>query len=137
MLLPGIAAPTAAGVDLGAEDWRESAACRGLDTGAFFAPDKERGHARTARERRALQICQACPVLTECRDQALAAAEPYGIWGGMTEKDRRRHRRREGNSRPHTPAQNPDSPNRGRHPDARTHPAGTRVVRDECRIAGT
>ncbi|MFD9664777.1 WhiB family transcriptional regulator [Rhodococcus sp. NPDC059968] len=60
----------------------------------FFSPDGERGHARDRREARARQICQPCPVLAQCRDHALAAGEPYGVWGGTTEADRRNHTRR-------------------------------------------
>ena len=90
---------------LGAGGWREAAACRGLESSVFFSPDAERGHARARREALARQICQDCPVLDRCRDHALATAEPYGIWGGMTETDRRRHahRLRRGEHRPSTP----------------------------------
>jgi hypothetical protein len=76
------------------EDWRERAACRGLEASVFFSPDEERARARAAREARAQQICQDCPVLTACREHALSTDESYGIWGGMTENDRRRHARR-------------------------------------------
>ncbi|MCQ4119703.1 WhiB family transcriptional regulator [Rhodococcus tibetensis] len=73
--------------------WQDRATCRGAESSVFFSPDKERGHARARRETRARQICQDCPVLTACRDHAPAAGEPYGIWGGMTETERRRHTR--------------------------------------------
>ena len=33
-------------------------------------------------------ICATCPVLEQCREYALSAHEPYGIWGGMTEEER-------------------------------------------------
>nr|WP_257014980.1 WhiB family transcriptional regulator [Rhodococcus sp. ACPA1] len=75
----------------GDRDWWEDAACRGVESSVFFSPDGERGHARARRESRARRICLECPVLSRCRDQALATGEPYGIWGGMTENDRRRH----------------------------------------------
>ncbi|MHA4854481.1 WhiB family transcriptional regulator [Rhodococcus sp. MSC1_016] len=71
--------------------WRIDAACGGGKRSVFFSPDGERGAARARREARARRICQACPVLAACRDYALAAAEPFGTWGGMTEADRRRH----------------------------------------------
>ncbi len=38
---------------------------------------------------RAKAICQLCPVLEQCRRHALAAREPYGVWGGLTEEERR------------------------------------------------
>lgn len=75
-------------------DWQARAACRGNDLAVFFSPDAERGHARNRREAQARQICLPCPVLEQCRDHALAVGEPYGVWGGMTETDRRRHTKR-------------------------------------------
>jgi WhiB family redox-sensing transcriptional regulator len=33
-------------------------------------------------------ICGSCPVVAECRTHALTVQEPYGIWGGMSERDR-------------------------------------------------
>jgi WhiB family transcriptional regulator, redox-sensing transcriptional regulator len=78
----------------GDRDWREDAACRGIESSVFFSPDSERGTARARRESRAKQICEGCRVLVQCRDHALSTGEPYGVWGGMTETDRRRHARR-------------------------------------------
>ncbi len=75
-------------------DWWTRAACRGAELAVFFSPDDERGHARNRRETQARQICQPCPVLAQCRDYALVSGEPYGVWGGMTEGDRRKHSRR-------------------------------------------
>jgi hypothetical protein len=97
--------PLAEEITPGARDWREDAACRGIESSVFFSPDGERGHARAQRESRAQRICQDCPVLRRCRDHALTTGEPYGIWGGMTETDRRRHARRldRGEHRPLTP----------------------------------
>lgn len=45
--------------------------------------------ARHAREAAAKAVCAACPVLEECRDWVLAVDEPHGIWGGLTESERR------------------------------------------------
>ncbi|BAH55144.1 putative WhiB family regulatory protein [Rhodococcus opacus B4] len=75
-------------------NWQARAACRGSELAVFFAPDAERGHARARREAHARQICLPCPVLEQCRDHALTVGEPYGVWGGMTEADRRRHTKR-------------------------------------------
>lgn len=69
-------------------EWQLHAACRGADSSVFFHPDGERGHARAMRERRAKAICEACPVLESCRAHALEVAEPYGIWGGLSESER-------------------------------------------------
>ncbi len=38
---------------------------------------------------RAKAVCQVCPVQGECREYALSIKEPYGIWGGLTETERR------------------------------------------------
>jgi WhiB family transcriptional regulator, redox-sensing transcriptional regulator len=69
-------------------DWQLHGACRGMDSAFFFHPDGERGPARAHRERRAKAVCRSCPVLEPCRRHAIAAGEPYGIWGGMSESER-------------------------------------------------
>ena len=69
-------------------DWQLHAACRGMDSAFFFHPDGERGPARASRERRAKAVCESCPVMEPCRRHAIAAGEPYGIWGGLSESER-------------------------------------------------
>ncbi len=70
-------------------DWQLQGSCQGLNSGVFFHPDGERGAARARRADRAKAICQRCPVLEQCRRHALAVREPYGVWGGLTEEERR------------------------------------------------
>ncbi|MDO5721537.1 MAG: WhiB family transcriptional regulator [Actinomycetaceae bacterium] len=70
-------------------DWQYDGACRNLDTELFFHPEGERGSTRRRRAAAAKAICQTCPVLNECREHALRVHEPYGVWGGMTEEERR------------------------------------------------
>jgi len=70
-------------------DWQLRGSCRGADSSLFFHTDNERGSARERRETRAKAICQTCPVLAQCRKHALAVQEPYGIWGGLGEIERR------------------------------------------------
>lgn len=77
--------PDAVGSDW---EWQLHGACRGADSELFFHPYGEREPSRSRRERAALAICRTCPVLAECRSYALAAREPYGVWGGLTETDR-------------------------------------------------
>lgn len=72
-------------------DWQYDGACRELDTELFFHPEGERGASRRRRAANAKAICATCPVLEECRNHALSAREPYGIWGGMTEEERREY----------------------------------------------
>ncbi|MGH3518138.1 MAG: WhiB family transcriptional regulator [Haloechinothrix sp.] len=70
-------------------DWQRDGACRRVDSAIFFHPDAERGYARSARIAAAKAVCRACPVLVQCRHHALTAEEPFGIWGGMDERERR------------------------------------------------
>ncbi|MFC4942782.1 WhiB family transcriptional regulator [Pseudonocardia sp. GCM10023141] len=78
-------------------DWQLHGACRGMDSAFFFHPEGERGLARAGREARAKLVCSECPVLEQCRHHALAAHEPYGVWGGLSESERdlilRKHER--------------------------------------------
>jgi WhiB family redox-sensing transcriptional regulator len=68
-------------------DWRESGACRTVPTAVFFPDtDSEAGPAKA--------ICAVCPVREECLSFALANREEQGVWGGLTETERRRTRRR-------------------------------------------
>ena len=69
-------------------DWQLHAACRGLDSDIFYHPDNERGQAREMRVSKAKAICAACPVVAQCREHALSAREPFGVWGGMSEEER-------------------------------------------------
>lgn len=69
-------------------EWQFEAACKGMPTDIFFYSDRERGPRRERRERAAKAICSSCPVINQCREQALRLAEPYGIWGGLTEEER-------------------------------------------------
>ena len=67
--------------------WREQAACRGADPDLFF-PVKG-GTAQHEVVVRAKAICALCPVSDACLDHALAHGERQGIWGGLTERERR------------------------------------------------
>ena len=66
--------------------WQDRAACLGMDPDLFFP---ERG----ASTREAKSICRSCPVRVDCLEFALANGEKFGIWGGMSERERRRIRR--------------------------------------------
>ena len=70
--------------------WQFRAACRGEDSGLFFAPNYfERKDEKDAREARARAICVRCPVREECLEYALRIRETHGIWGGLNELERR------------------------------------------------
>lgn len=77
-------------------DWQRRAACRNLDSSMFFHPDRERGPRRQRREDRAKAICGGCPVRAACLEHSLRVGEPFGIWGGVSETERLRLRRRHG-----------------------------------------
>lgn len=63
--------------------WRQRAACRGVDPDIFYpVSDEEAGPAKT--------ICAQCPVREACLEYALANRERDGVWGGATERERRR-----------------------------------------------
>lgn len=70
--------------------WQIQAACRGMDTTAFFHPTRERGKTRARRIAAAKRICQQCPVIDECLRHALRVREAYGVWGGRSEEERAR-----------------------------------------------
>ena len=72
--------------DPAAEDWQERALCAQTDPEAFF-PEKG-GSTREAK-----RICSGCEVRAECLEYALAHDERFGIWGGLSERERRRLRR--------------------------------------------
>jgi WhiB family redox-sensing transcriptional regulator len=68
--------------------WRLRAACRQVDSAVFFPPDGERPPQRDARETRAKAICASCPVLRQCAVYAIRYGERYGVWGGLSERER-------------------------------------------------
>lgn len=70
--------------------WQTTALCRGNHSYLFFPPSTvERKDERERREQKAKAICTVCPVQQDCLDFALTIREPYGIWGGLTESERR------------------------------------------------
>jgi hypothetical protein len=70
-------------------DWQMNATCRSMGTDLFFSPEGETREARRYRVDFATRICQTCPVLEQCRTHAQTVREPFGIWGGTTESERR------------------------------------------------
>jgi len=70
--------------------WQMKGLCRGNHSYLFFPPSSvERKEERERRESKAKAICAVCPVTEGCLDFALEIREPYGIWGGLTETERR------------------------------------------------
>jgi WhiB family redox-sensing transcriptional regulator len=71
--------------------WTERAACLGDAAHLFFAPRvAEPPDVRGKRETLAKRICARCPVKSPCLAYAMQGNETLGIWGGLTEVERRR-----------------------------------------------
>jgi WhiB family redox-sensing transcriptional regulator len=69
--------------------WHANAACTGDMGSVFYRPVRpERKAARVSRERLAKAVCASCPVRPECLHHAMTHDERYGIWGGMTIRER-------------------------------------------------
>jgi len=61
--------------------WTSQARCRATDPDQLFV--------RGAAQRKAAVICRHCPVILECGAEALDNRVEFGVWGGMTERERR------------------------------------------------
>ena len=85
----GIAGLLGIGLEADAQSWQERALCAETDPEAFF-PEKG-GSTREAK-----MICTGCEVKAECLEYALANDERFGIWGGLSERERRRLKRAAG-----------------------------------------
>ena len=63
------------------DDWSTRGMCVGIDPDALFVQGKE--------QRTAKQVCRGCPVALECLADALQSGAEFGVWGGLTERERR------------------------------------------------
>jgi len=72
--------------------WKDLSNCLGVDPDLFFP---ERG----ASTREAKEVCRGCEVRIDCLEYALQNGEKFGIWGGMSERERRRIRRQRAQDR--------------------------------------
>lgn len=70
-------------------DWVSDALCRQVDTGDLFYPEVGMS------TRGAKRVCLDCPVRAQCLQYALDNNELHGVWGGLTERERRRVKRGE------------------------------------------
>lgn len=68
-------------IDLDTPTWSAQAKCREVDPDELFVQGAEQNRAKV--------ICRACPVRTECLADALDNQVEFGVWGGMTERERR------------------------------------------------
>lgn len=77
-------------------EWTLRAACRpefGHDPDLFFPVAAEGTPLGDAQVAAAVAVCRTCPVRRQCLAHALDVGEEFGIWGGLTESDRRALRR--------------------------------------------
>jgi WhiB family transcriptional regulator, redox-sensing transcriptional regulator len=65
--------------------WRKRAACQGVDVETFYPATEDEEDAAAAKA-----ICSGCPVRQPCLEHALVHREREGVWGGTTERERRR-----------------------------------------------
>ena len=70
-----------------AMEWTDQARCRGTDPDQFFV----RG---SAQARQAIKVCSRCTVRDACLQYAIDNEVDFGVWGGLTERQRRAHQRR-------------------------------------------
>lgn len=70
-------------VPLTNQTWRQHAACRGVEPDIFYPATDEEAEVAKA-------VCAVCPVRQPCLEYALTSRERDGVWGGATEKERRR-----------------------------------------------
>ena len=75
----------------GERAWQDQANCLGVDPDLFFP---ERG----ASTREAKEVSKGCTVREDCLEYALANGEKFGIWGGLSERERRKLRRQRAQS---------------------------------------
>ncbi len=65
--------------------WRQLARCLGADPALFYPAGDDDSLADEAKA-----ICALCPVREPCREHTIVAREKLGVWGGLTERERRR-----------------------------------------------
>ncbi|WP_370424318.1 WhiB family transcriptional regulator (plasmid) [Streptomyces sp. QH1-20] len=78
-------------------DWRHNAVCREEDPDLFF-PVGNTGPALLQIEE-AKAVCRRCPVMKQCLQWALGSGQDFGVWGGLSEDERRSLKRRAARNR--------------------------------------
>ncbi len=80
-------------------DWQEDGLCRAYGVEVFFGPDQAESEVdKEAREAQAKAICRRCPVAAPCLEFAMDTNQKYGIWGGLTDRERASLKRRRARS---------------------------------------
>ena len=76
------------------EEWKLDGVCRTVDPDLWYPENSSPSW-------EAKRLCRNCPVVTECLDYALDNKEMFGIWGGLSPRERQRVRRENGTIRPY------------------------------------
>lgn len=80
-------------------DWRHRAACRDEDPELFFPVSDATTPVNVQQIGEAKAVCWRCPVKDECLSWALASGQDAGVWGGLTETERRKLKRQRAGAR--------------------------------------
>lgn len=107
------------------QSWRDQAACIGMPESMFFI---ERGQS----DKPAKAICATCPVKAPCLDFALRNAEQHGVWGGTSERQRRKLRLKLGVTQTHVKIAECGTPS-----GAFRHRKRGEPLCEPCRVAST
>ena len=81
----------------GAPDWRHGAACHDVDPELFFPVGVRVDAIRQTKAAQA--VCMACPVRRECLTWAMESGQEYGVWGSLSETQRRSLKRHDSRAR--------------------------------------
>jgi WhiB family transcriptional regulator, redox-sensing transcriptional regulator len=73
---------------LDAWEWQLEAQCRTMPISTFYPDPGLRGATRYRAEHAAKAVCEQCKVAVQCLAHAIRCAEPFGIWGGLNERER-------------------------------------------------
>ncbi|WP_406516354.1 WhiB family transcriptional regulator [Streptomyces sp. NBC_00873] len=77
-------------------EWRHEAACRWIDPDLFWPLGESMAARQQAEQAKA--VCATCPVRTQCLEWAVETRQDFGVWGGMSERERRGLHRRKARS---------------------------------------
>lgn len=116
-------------------DWQDDAACL-VVAPTLWHPDGPSRKVREKQEAQAKAVCNTCPVRDQCLEHALKDAEPHGIWGGLTVRERKQVARERANGERRMPAHmRPQPINHGTHAGYATHRRRGEEACEACRDA--
>lgn len=69
--------------------WQQQGLCREVTSDIFFYEEKVRGDEKRSHISQAKTVCNACPVKQECLDFSIKTNQSHGMWGGLTQEERK------------------------------------------------